>query len=69
MHERVATRRIRATLSPAAYLASVDAPAAALLLAKRITLEAARTGAWRDRAVCAQLRTAIGERSPDVLGR
>lgn len=63
--ERVATRRIRATLSPATYLSSVDAPAAALLLAKRIVLEAARTGAARDRSAAAQLRAAIGEhRSP-----
>ena len=60
VHERVATRRIRATLSPAAYLASVDAPAAALLLGKRVVLEAARTGAWADKAVCGQLRAAIG---------
>ena len=60
VHERVATRRVRATLSPAAYLASVDAPAAALLLGKRVVLEAARTGAWADRAVCGQLRAAIG---------
>lgn len=60
IHERVVTRRIAATLSPAAFLASVDAPAAALLLAKRIVLEAARTGGSRDRAAAAELRSAIG---------
>ncbi len=60
IHERCVTRRVRATLSPSAYLQSVDAPAAALLLAKRIVLEAARTGAARDRAAAAQLRAAIG---------
>ncbi len=54
------TRRIAATLSPGAYLASLDAPAAGLLLAKRIVLEAARTGAARNRAAAAQLRAAIG---------
>lgn len=59
--ERCVTRRIRVTLSPAAFLTAVDPQTVGLLLAKRIVWEGARSGAASDRDAAAKLRAAIGK--------
>lgn len=60
VRERSVTRRIRLTLSPAVFLAAIDAAATGVLLAKRITWEGTRQRAASDREAAERLRLAVG---------
>ncbi|KAK9807565.1 hypothetical protein WJX72_002839 [[Myrmecia] bisecta] len=67
--QRIVTRRLRVIASPAAFLEGLNAPTAALLLAKGVVLEAQRSGADVNRAKAASLQRSIGKHLRHVVSR